>query len=129
MKPELPQGDGLFPLPPGFVAGLGGVMPPFPPLPLMQTQMSQMFGFDLNAPLFQARAQLYDAHVPLVPSPKPRALHKNRPKNKQQQRGKVEPEPEPVLKPKQENGSVARKKEEMDDLAMLGIDASDTGCI
>ncbi|KAJ8724749.1 hypothetical protein PYW07_015707 [Mythimna separata] len=131
VKPELAQGDGLFPLPPGFVPGLGGVMPPFPPLPLMQTQMSQMFGFDLNGPLFQPRTQLYDTHVPLVPSPKPRPQHKNRPKPKQiEQRPKVEPSPPQLKKPKEEeNGNVARKKEEMDDLAMLGIDVSDTGCI
>ena len=135
VKPDLSQGDGLFPLPPGFVPGLGGVMPPFPPLPLMQTQMTQMFGFDLNGPLFQPRTQLYDTHVPLVPSPKPRPQHnKNRNKPKHDNRQKVEPAP-----PKQpqktkeeveiENGNVARKKEEMDDLAMLGIDASDVGCI
>ncbi|KAH9633910.1 hypothetical protein HF086_009723 [Spodoptera exigua] len=129
IKPDLSQGDGLFPLPPGFVPGLGGVMPPFPPLPLMQTQMTQMFGFDLNPPRFQPRPQLYDTHVPLVPSPKPRPQHN---KNRQQKHNKPEqrPKPEPPQKPKEEdkNGSIAKKKEEMDDLAMLGIDASDVGC-
>ncbi|XP_021187464.3 zinc finger matrin-type protein CG9776 [Helicoverpa armigera] len=143
VKPDLSQGDGLFPLPPGFVPGLGGVMPPFPPLPLMQTQMTQMFGFDLNASLFQPRTQLYDTHVPLVPSPKPRQQHnKNRHKQQQQQQQHQKKQnqnqnqnqnpppkaPTPVTR-EEENGNVAKKKEEMDDLAMLGIDASDVGCI
>lgn len=130
VKPDLSQGDGLFPLPPGFVPGLGGVMPPFPPLPLMQTQMTQMFGFDLNAPLFQPRPQLYDTHVPLVPSPKPRPQH-NKNKRQQQHKPDQRPKHEPPQKPTEEekNGNIAKKKEEMDDLAMLGIDASDVGCL
>ncbi|XP_050561523.1 zinc finger matrin-type protein CG9776 [Spodoptera frugiperda] len=131
VKPDLSQGDGLFPLPPGFVPGLGGVMPPFPPLPLMQTQMTQMFGFDLNAPLFQPRPQLYDTHVPLVPSPKPRPQHNKKRQQQQQHKPDQRPKHEPPQKPTEEekNGNIAKKKEEMDDLAMLGIDASDVGCL
>ncbi|XP_026746957.1 zinc finger protein 318-like [Trichoplusia ni] len=121
-NPDMTQQDGLFPLPPGF-PGIPGLMNPFPPLPLMQTQMTQMFGFDLNAPLFQPRSQLYDTHVPLVPSPKPRPRPKN---NNNRPKPEVRPKPEPP-KPTEDSSQLARKKEEMDDLAMLGIDASDVG--
>lgn len=116
---------------PGFPMGLGGVMPPFPPF--LQPQM--MMGFDLNAPLFQPRPQLYDTHVPLVPSPKPRT--KNRPNqkdkmynnNKNQNQKNNQQNKQQINKQGQKaNGAAAaRKKEELDDLAMLGIDASDVG--
>lgn len=147
VKQELAaQQDSIFGLPPGLPPGfpmqLG--VPSFPPL-----FQPQMFGFDLNASLFPPRPQLYDTHVPLVPSPKPRP---NKPKNdykqkqkqqqqqqqqqkqqqqrQQQQQQKSSPKVEIKQEPKSEpqnNGPPAKNKEEMDDLAMLGIDASDVG--
>ncbi|XP_028165112.1 zinc finger matrin-type protein CG9776-like isoform X2 [Ostrinia furnacalis] len=144
VKPDLTQQDSIFGLPPGFPMSLGGI-PPFPPL----FQPQPMFGFDLNAQLFPPRASLYDAHVPLVPqaSPKPRhsrPKHDNKNKQKQQlnqqqqnqqqqqsqQQNKPEVKQEPKTEPQppaQANGPPAKNKEEMDDLAMLGIDASDVG--
>ncbi|CAG9791723.1 unnamed protein product [Diatraea saccharalis] len=136
LKPELQQPD-LF-LPP-FPMPLG-----FPPLGLMQPQMPPgMFGFDMNAPLFQP--QLYDTHVPLVPGNKPRPQQNKRPNNapannqkgdkrlqtQKQQNAQTQHNPAPAQSQSQpetkENGTVARKKEELDELAMLGIDASDVG--
>lgn len=126
---------------PPFPMGLGGVMPPFPPFlqPQMPNMQQMMMGFDLNSPLFQPRPQLYDTHVPLVPKPR-----KNRPNNNQKdknynnnknQNQKNIQQNKPQNKQNQnkqqglkENGAAAaRKKEELDDLAMLGIDASDVG--
>lgn len=120
-------------------------MPPFPPFlqPQMPNMQQMMMGFDLNAPLFQPRPQLYDTHVPLVPSPKPR---KNRPhqkdktynnnknqnqKNNQQnsQQNNIQNSENQNKRPgvKENGAAAAKKKEELDDLAMLGIDASDVG--
>jgi hypothetical protein len=85
----------------------------------------QMFGFDMNAQLFQPRPQLYDTHVPLVPSPKPRQQ-----KRQNNQKPEKKPNPKSPAQPQgkdKENGAVVRKKEELDELAMLGIDASDVG--
>lgn len=140
VKPDLMQQD-LFSGLPGFPMGLGGVMPPFPPFlqPQMPPQMppQMMMGFDLNGPLFQPRPQLYDTHVPLVPSPKPR--NKNRTNNNQkdkhfnnknQNQKNNQPNKqnnENKQGPKENRAAAARKKEELDDLAMLGIDASDVG--
>lgn len=116
---ELSQQE-LFAMPPGFMPGL---IPPFPPLPLMQPQM---FGFDMNPSLFQPRPQLYDTHVPIVPSPKPR----HQPQKRQQKNDIKKNEPQQkMIKEENGNGDIERKKEEMDDLAMLGIDASDVGAL
>lgn len=98
-------------------------------------------GFDMNPSMFPPRPQLYDTHVPLVPSSKPR--QNKRPNNKQKQNQKNqnqnqqnqtqqnqtqqsqnETQSKPPEKP-EENGAVARKKEELDELALLGIDAGD----
>ncbi|XP_075972545.1 uncharacterized protein LOC142974243 isoform X2 [Anticarsia gemmatalis] len=122
-NPDMSQPD-LFAMPPGFMPGLAGVMPPFPPLPLMNPQM---FGFDINAPLFQPRPQLYDTHVPLVPSPKPRHQQKRPQQKNDKKKPEVNKQESKSGKESKDNGEVARKKEEMDDLAMLGIDASDVG--
>ncbi|CAH2063869.1 unnamed protein product, partial [Iphiclides podalirius] len=90
-----------------FVPGLGGFpvpgLPlPFPHLGLVQPPVSQMVvGFDVNAPLFPP--QLYDAHVPVAP------------------RTKSAP---PAAKAPQPD---AGRKEQLDELAMLGIDATDVG--
>lgn len=142
VKPDMMQQDLFSGLPPGFPMGLGGVMPPFPPFlqPQMPNMQQMMMGFDLNTPLFQPRPQLYDTHVPLVPSPKPR--NKNRPnqkdknfnnnknqnqKNSQQnnQQNKQQNNQNQKQGLKENGAATARKKEELDDLAMLGIDASD----
>lgn len=110
MPPALTHGFPMGPL------SMGG---PFPPLGLIQPGQipglnpQMMMGFDLNAPLFP-RPQLYDNHVPIVPSPKirPQKKHQN---NRQ------------VNAPSKTNGVAAKKKEELDDMAMLGIDATDVG--
>ncbi|RVE41736.1 hypothetical protein evm_013613 [Chilo suppressalis] len=139
VKPDLSQPD-LF-LPP-FPMPLG-----FPPLGLMQPQMPPgMFGFDMNAPLFQP-PQLYDAHVPLVPSPSPRPQNHNKRNNSQKNDKRLQnPQPQKNSQTQnqqtaesstatskqtegKENGNMARKKEELDELAMLGIDASDVGAM
>lgn len=124
-NPEL-QNDGIFGIAPGFP--IPGVMPTFPPLGLMQ---HQMFGFDLNQQLFQPRHQLYDTHVPMMPNKnkirpqmkkiRPPKNEGRKPNQKMQQKNQEE-------KPKESgDDSDAKKKEELDDLAMLGIDASDVG--
>lgn len=121
------QNDGIFGIAPGYP--LPGVMQPFPPLGLMQTQM---FGFDLNAQLFQPRNQLYDTHVPLIPPQnKMRNHRKSRPSTRQDsrklQQNDMKADKESSKEREKENGEVAKKREELDDLAMLGIDASDVG--
>ncbi|XP_049865180.1 zinc finger matrin-type protein CG9776-like isoform X2 [Pectinophora gossypiella] len=151
VKPDMSQQD-LFGMPPGlgagFPMGLGGVMPPFPPFLQPQMPPQMMMGFDINSSLFPPRPQLYDTHVPLVPSPKPRQ-NKNRQHNKNMQHnkhmqhkknnhhhsnqnktneGNTTPQQNTTpSKETKENGDAAKKKEELDDLAMLGIDASDVG--
>lgn len=135
------QQDLFSSLPPGFPMGLGGVMPPFPPFlqPQMPNMQQMMMGFDLNAPLFQPRPQLYDTHVPLVPNPKPRKNrlnqkdknynnNKNQNQKNNQQNNQQNNQNQNKLQGIKENGAAAaKKKEELDDLAMLGIDASDVG--
>ncbi|XP_053600100.1 zinc finger matrin-type protein CG9776 [Plodia interpunctella] len=131
VKPDLNQvsQDILAAMPPipGFPLG----MPAFPSIPLMQPQIPGMFSFDLNPTLFPPRPQLYDTHVPLVPSPKPRTQkHNNRNKNhdlKNVQVQKQKAAPAKALVKSEEAAKDARIKEELDDLAMLGIDASDVG--
>ncbi|XP_060800651.1 zinc finger matrin-type protein CG9776 [Amyelois transitella] len=111
-------------IPPGFPLG----MSPFPSLPLMQPQIPGMFGFELNPPMFPPRPQLYDTHVPLVPS-KPRPKH-NRNKNHEPKVQKHTPQKTEEKNDKAKNDAEAKSakiKEELDDLAMLGIDASDVG--
>ncbi|KAJ0179113.1 hypothetical protein K1T71_004825 [Dendrolimus kikuchii] len=126
---ELPN-DGIFGIAPGFP--IPGVMPTFPGLGLMQPQM---FGFDLNAQLFQPRHQLYDTHVPLIPgqnkirpqNKKIRSKNEQRKPNPKQQQNKPQAKKEEEKPKDSGNGSIAKNKEELDDLAMLGIDASDVG--
>ncbi|XP_072942014.1 uncharacterized protein [Epargyreus clarus] len=116
-------------------------MAPFPQLSLLgqppPLQPHMMMGFEhpLAGPLFPPRAQLYDAHVPLVPGQKrPNSRpNKNGPnkghgqKHQKQNRGQG-----PKGKggaPDKGAGPAARNKEELDELAMLGIDASDVGAM
>ncbi|KPJ21281.1 hypothetical protein RR48_00518 [Papilio machaon] len=97
-----------------------GLPPPFAPMPfahlgLVQPPITQvspmspmMMGFDLNQQMFQpARPQLYDTHVPIVPG--------------QQKNNKNEGPETKKTEGKEKN------KEELDELAMLGIDATDVG--
>lgn len=152
VKPDMSQQD-LFSmaagLPPGFPMGLGGVMPPFPPFLQPQMPPQMMMSFDLNQQLFQPRPQLYDTHVPLVPSPKQRQnknnnknpyknnqnkhnynqnkQNQNQNKQNQNQNKQNDNNQSQKADTKQESDSAAKKKEEMEDLAMLGIDASDVG--
>ncbi|XP_031763405.1 zinc finger matrin-type protein CG9776-like isoform X2 [Galleria mellonella] len=132
VKPDLNQPD-LF-----AMSGLGFPlgMPPFPGLGILgQAPMPPMFGFDLNAPIFPPRPQLYDTHVPLVPAQQKQRPNKNYKNTKQgnkaannKQQTNSAPKTETMMKREnEENGDIAKKKEEMDDLAMLGIDASDVG--
>ncbi|CAG5019100.1 unnamed protein product [Parnassius apollo] len=114
-----------------FMPGLAGfpVVPPFAHLGLVQPPVSPlMMGFDLNAQLFPhpQRPQLYDTHVPVVPN-----NHKRN--NKVNQKNQKSKQADPTSKEKSEEKQEAKhepkqkNKEELDELAMLGIDASDVG--
>lgn len=99
-------------------------------------------GFDLNAGLFP-QAQLYDQHVPLsMPNKQQPQLNfnkkntrpQNRNDNKQykgNQRNNINRPANAAANKAISNAAngdaAAKKKEEMDDLAMLGINASDVG--
>ncbi|XP_013161734.1 PREDICTED: zinc finger protein 318 isoform X1 [Papilio xuthus] len=111
---ELTQSELFVPgLPPGFA--------PMPPVPfphhmgLVQSPIAQlspmspmMMGFDVNQQVLPpARPQLYDTQVPIVPG------HQNSNNTESADAQKTE------LKEK--------NKEELEELAMLGIDASDVG--
>ncbi|KAM3958227.1 LOW QUALITY PROTEIN: uncharacterized protein ACR2FA_007782 [Aphomia sociella] len=123
VKPDLNQQD-LFTMP--GLAGFPIGMPPFPGLGILgQAPMPPMFGFDINGSLFP-RPQLYDTHVPIVPNAN-KQRHKNNKKQENKQVNKQANNPPKTEQKQNENRDVARKKEELDDLAMLGIDASDVG--
>ncbi|CAG9562888.1 unnamed protein product [Danaus chrysippus] len=94
--------------PPGAFPGLmGGMMAPFQQLGLL-AQPPVVMGFDVNAGLFQQ--QVYDAHVNNTNTT-------NNTNNTQPQTGEVMEKKDPT----------SRNKEELDELALLGIDASDVG--
>lgn len=149
---ELFQGIPGLP-PPGFPVGLGGVMPSFPQLSILgQPPPHMMMGFDMNPQLFQ-HPQLYDTHVPIVPGQKQRQNknrrnQKNGPDKKNNQAASnntnvslgqaqntnatvatTAPSPQTTTSASAAKPTTAstRNKEELDDLAMLGIDADDVG--
>lgn len=149
-KTELATQD-LFPTMP-HVPGYTGILGPFPSL--MPPMNHFMNPFDMNASLFPPRPQLYEAHVPVsVPSQNKRPngnkkpYQNNRKQNYQNRNQKQSnpaqnnqsqtpstPQETPTTKSqvdaqaeKEKNGQVSMKREELDDLAMLGIDASDVG--
>ncbi|XP_038213548.1 protein MLP1 homolog [Zerene cesonia] len=110
---------------PGFPGlSLGGVMPQFPQLSLLG-QPPMMVPFDINSPLFP-RPQLYDAHVPMLSAKRnqksARQNQKQHSQNQQNQSQKPMEEKESPVEKKTE-----RNKAELDELALLGIDASDVG--
>lgn len=128
------------------ILGCPPFMQPFSPAhlgPLGLMQPPPMLGFDLNAGLFP-QPQLYDQHVPLsMPKQqqqqqqlnfnKKNARAQNRNDSKQY-KGNARnnnragaPGGKPAHKAAANGDAAAKKKEEMDDLAMLGIDASDVG--
>lgn len=96
--------QGFAPMPPVPFAHLGLVQPP---ISQMSPMSPIMMGFDMNPQLFPARPQLYDTHVPIVPG------QQRNNKNAVQEAHKIE--------------GKEKNKEELDELAMLGIDATDVG--
>lgn len=122
------QPPSLMGIPPNMGNMANMSMQAYTPMGMMQP--SAMFGFDLNAGLFP-QPQLYDSHVPMMPN--------NQQKQQQSRQIKINRLPnnnKKLLKQELMNESAqqksigdaaAKKQEEMDDLAMLGIDASDVG--
>ena len=123
-------------------------MQPFPQLSILGNPPPMMMGFDMNNPLFQPRPQLYDTHVPIVSGNqrKNRNQKHNNNNNKKIQNQTSATDSDvitintsnsdaptttstsnsvPVTQVTQAQSS--KNKEELDDLAMLGIDASDVG--
>ncbi|KAM3958211.1 uncharacterized protein ACR2FA_007764 [Aphomia sociella] len=102
-------------------------MPPFPGLGILgPPPMPPMIRFGINAPLFPRRPQLYDRHVPIVPNANKQRYNNNK-RQRRRKANKQANNPPKTQQEQKENRDVARKKEELDDLAMLGIDASDVG--
>lgn len=128
---------------PGLL-GCPPFMQPFNPGHLLMQQ--GMLGFDLNAGLFP-QPQLYDQHVPLsMPNKQPqlnfkqKSNNRNRNENNRNKQYNNKNNRNNNSNNRQGSGNsnkgqnssangqaAAKKKEELDDLAMLGIDASDVG--
>ncbi|XP_022117874.2 zinc finger matrin-type protein CG9776 isoform X1 [Pieris rapae] len=106
VKPDMKQQElfqGMNQQIPGF--GGMGMVPQFQQISLLgQTPM--MVPFEMNASMYP-RQQLYDTHVPILPK---NQINDKRQQNQEENEKKME-----------------RNKEELDELAMLGIDASDVG--
>ncbi|XP_068627841.1 zinc finger matrin-type protein CG9776 isoform X2 [Battus philenor] len=122
--PELAQQELFMPGISGFPS-IPGVVPPFTQFSL-PSMSPMMMGFDINSQLFpprpqpQPQPQLYDTHVPLMPQ--------NNQKKKQKPTGKARSKSSSPVEDKMEKlDTKGKNKEELDELAMLGIDASDVG--
>ncbi|CAG4983512.1 unnamed protein product [Colias eurytheme] len=118
---------------PGFPGlSLGGVMPQFPQLSLLG-QPPMMMPFDLNSPLFP-RPQLYDTHVPMMSNKRNQKNNRQKQQNQNQQnqqnqnqQNRIQNQNNQKEKESPVEKKTERNKAELDELALLGIDASDVG--
>lgn len=97
---------------PGF-SGMG-MVPQFQQISILG-QPPMMVPFEMNTPMYQHQT-LYDSHVPILPNKQiNREVTDKRQKNQKEEMNS------------ENEKKTERNKEELDELAMLGIDASDVG--
>ncbi|GBP03214.1 hypothetical protein EVAR_2647_1 [Eumeta japonica] len=144
-KKDMSQEQGVYPAAMGgFVPQMGGVVPSYPPMNMMPPMNPQMMmGYDMNTQMFQ-RPQLYESQMPVAPrTPAPTSAPtsapiptlSSSPSKKAQHLSNINSGTMTSVSslasapnaPNSENGEVSKKQAELDDLALLGIDASDVG--